>query len=119
MAQPLKICTECLAHLRKSGESQQDLAAYLLGTGAGGIDIVPAESCQAHLTEHTPAAQAPVPAARSLADVTPEELEAAIASLLKQLKLSRRHPGEAWDVENAIKAEWLKALEIRRLEGPD
>ncbi len=116
MAQPLKICAKCLAYLRQSGEGQQDLAAYLMGIGAGGIEIVPVEDCQARLNCHK-ASPTPAPAVRGLADVTPEEIDAAIAGLLEQLKLPSGRRGEAWDLANAVKAEWLKALEIRRRQS--
>ncbi|MCL2149701.1 MAG: hypothetical protein FWH51_02050 [Dehalococcoidia bacterium] len=116
MAQPLKICAQCLASLRESGDGQRDLAVYLMGTGAGGVEIVPVENCQARLTGHNETPSPLPPAGRTLADVTADELNQAIAWLLKQLRLPPEHSGEAWDLENAIKAEWLKALEVRRRE---
>ena len=118
MAKPLKICSQCLAFLRKTRDGEQDLSSYLMGIGAGGVEIVSLESCQARLTGHSETVRQAVPAGRSLADVTPEELDLAIASLVTQLRLPAGHCGEAWDLENAVKAEWLKALEARRKEKP-
>ena len=116
MAQPLKICAQCLASLRNSEDGQQDLAVYLMGTGAGGVDIVPAGACQARLVIHNETADHITTIDYSLADVLPEELDQAIALFLKQLRLPLGRGGEAWDLENAIKAEWLKAMEIRGRE---
>lgn len=113
MAQPLKICAQCLAFLRESEEGQQDLAAYLMGTGAGGVEIVPAGACQARLTGHTETTCPPPPEGKDLADITPEELDRAIALFVKQLQLPSGSSGGLWDLECAIKSEWLKAMEIR------
>jgi len=113
MAQPLKICALCLALSRETEDGQLDLAVYLKGTGAGGVEIVPAGACQARLAKHSDGTALSFPAGRGLADVTPEELESAIASFLKQIQLPSGRCGDVWDLENAIKAEWLKAQEIR------
>jgi hypothetical protein len=106
-----------MAFLRESADGQQDLAAYLMGIGAGGVEMVDAASCQARLTGHTETSAPPAPAGRTLADVTPEELDLAVSALLSHLRLPHGHQGEAWDLENAIKAEWLKALEMRKHES--
>ena len=115
MAQPLKICVKCLAALRSTADGEADLSSYLMGIGAGGVELVSAEACQARITGHTEIPSV-TPGDRSLADVTDVELDNAVKSLLKQLKLNVGHSGESWDLGNAIKAEWLKAIEIRRHE---
>ena len=113
MAQPLKICTKCLAALRTTADGEEDLASYLMGIGAGGVELVAPESCEARISGHTESL--PVkPVGRSLADVTEQELQAAVNALIKQLGLPAGRGGEAWDLENAVRAEWLKALEERR-----
>jgi hypothetical protein len=112
MTRPLKICAQCLASLRKSDEDQQDLASYLMGIGAGGVEIVTAGDCQAQFTRHD--IIIPLPQTRrSLSDVTPAELDQAISLFLKQLGLPVGSGEDAYNLENAIKAEWLKALEMR------
>jgi hypothetical protein len=113
MAHPLKICTKCLAALRGTADGEADLGSYLMGIGAGGVELVSAEACEARITGHSEKPPA-VQAGRSLADVTDIELDSAIKALVKQLKLTAEGGGQAWDLENAIKAEWLKALEARR-----
>jgi len=119
MARPLKICAQCLAFLRESNDGQRDLAAYLMGTGAGGVEIVQPACCQARLTEHRDTVVvAAASTNRSLADVTPDELDQALALLLKQLRLSGGCGEDVWDLENAVKAEWLKALEARKQKSP-
>jgi hypothetical protein len=119
MAEPLKICAGCMEFLRESEDGQQDLGSFLMSIGAGGIEMVPAERCEARFTGHSGASPAIVTASRSLADVAPEELDHAITWFLKQLRLPSQREGEGWDLGNAIKAEWLKALEIRQHENPD
>ncbi len=117
MAQPLKICTKCLAALRETVDGEEDLASYLMGIGAGGVELVPAENCEARITRHSETITAK-PLGRGMADVTELELDNAIKELIKQLRLPASRDGEAWDLENAIRAEWLKALEARRREQP-
>ena len=118
MAKPLKICTRCLAALRETADGEQDLAAYLMGIGAGGVEVVAAESCEARITRHSETASA-ASAGRTLADVNETELTGAIGALVKELRLPTGKGGEAWDLENAVRAEWLKALEARRREQPE
>lgn len=110
-----------MAYLRESEDGQQDLAAYLMGTGAGGVEIVPASGCQARFTRHNETNPQNTPVTldgRNLADVTSDEIEQAIAAFLRQLRLSSGRYEDAWDLESAIKAEWLKALEAKKGQAP-
>jgi hypothetical protein len=115
MAQPLKICTKCLAALRDTADGEEDLASYLMGIGAGGVELVSPESCQARISGHTEITSAPKE--RTFADVSEGELNSAIKSFLKQLNLTADNGGEGWELGNAVRAEWLKAMEARRHEN--
>ena len=119
MASPLKICARCLSSLRESADGQRDIAVYLMNTGAGGVEIVPEMDCQARLVGHDDIITSAVQIKRDLAEVTMEELDLAVASLLKQLHLSPEHCKDVWDLDSAIKAEWLKALEAKGRELSD
>jgi hypothetical protein len=111
MAQRLKICTQCLSSLQAIRNGQEDLASYLMGIGAGGVEIVPPETCQARITGHKEA-QVSSPAETGLADITEGALERAIKSFVKQLGLPEGS-SETRELGNAIRAERLKAQELR------
>jgi hypothetical protein len=99
--------------LSRSEERAEDVASYLVGIGAGGIEIVSPELCQARLAGHTESTTPSASRTRSLADVSLNELEASIITLLGLLKLPAGC-AQGWDLEGAIRREWLKAREVRK-----
>jgi hypothetical protein len=117
MTQRFRICQECLDQINRSEERAEDVGSFLVGIGAGGIEVVPPALCQARLVQHTETAAPAVPRPRSLADVTLNELEAALLTLRGLLKLSSGCAPD-WDLDGAIRREWLKAREARKLIDP-
>jgi hypothetical protein len=113
MPQRFRICQQCMDQLSRSEERAQDVASFLVGIGAGGLEVVSPELCQVRLAGHTELTTPSAPRTRSLADVSLNELEASILTLLGLLKLPAGC-AQGWDLEGAIRREWLKARDTRK-----
>jgi hypothetical protein len=106
MVKRLKMCSRCMERLNAS-DAGADLGSYLVATGNAGIELVGEAECQYRMFCGDRArADKPV---RTLADVSEVEIDAAIASLLKELGLRSYTQQGAREMSEAIKSEWRKA----------
>jgi hypothetical protein len=110
----LKLCRGCLEYLSMTPEHREDLATYLLCTSSGGVELVDTEHCVLKLVCGSRTNTEQKHEVRSLAHVTETELDAAISHLVKELKLEQYRQDGVWDLEAAIRKEWLKALRASR-----